>query len=67
MREWLKEKRQEQGLTGREMAERLGITEPYYWLIESGQRKQKMDVGLVVELARILHMSIDNIIGYETR
>ena len=67
MRDWLKIKRQERGLTCQSMAEQLGISAPMYSLIESGKRMQKMDVDTAVKLAQILRVPITKIIGYETR
>lgn len=65
MRDWLKEKRTEKGLTMKQMAERLDITESYYSLIESGERQKKMDVQLLAKLSAILAMPTDKIVELE--
>ena len=67
MRDWLKIKRMERGLTSQFMAEQLGISAPMYSRIESGKRMQKMDLDTAVKLAQILRVPITKIIGYETR
>lgn len=53
MVQWLQELRKEKGLTQADMAVRLGISEGYYSMIESGQRKARMDVGFVIRVAEV--------------
>lgn len=53
MAQWLQELRKEKGLTQADMAARLGITEGYYSMIESGRRKARMDVGFVIRVAEV--------------
>lgn len=53
MVQWLQELRKEKGLTQADMAVRLGISEGYYSMIESGQRKVRMDVGFVLRVAEV--------------
>lgn len=65
MRDWLKEKRTEQGMTMAEMAKRLDLSESYYSKIESGDRQRKMDIRLVSKLCKILDISIEEIISKE--
>lgn len=62
MRNWLKEKRLAKGMTMRDMSEKLGISESYYSMIESGDRQKKMDVTLVAGLSVALGMQITEII-----
>lgn len=66
MRDWLKEKRTERGLTMAQMAERLDLTESYYSLVESGKRQQKMDIVLAAKLSTVLAFPIDQIIELES-
>ena len=66
MRDWLKEKRTERGLTMAQMAERLDLTESYYSLVESGKRQQKMDIVLADKLSTVLAFPIDQIIRLES-
>ena len=65
MRDWLKEKRTEQGMTMAEMAKQLDLSESYYSKIESGDRQRKMDIRLVSKLHKILDISIEEIIAKE--
>lgn len=51
MVQWLQELRKEKGLTQADMAVRLGISEGYYSMIESGRRKARMDVFFVLRVA----------------
>lgn len=53
MVQWLQELRKEKGLTQTDMAVRLGISEGYYSMIESGRRKARMDVGFVLRVAEV--------------
>lgn len=65
MREWLKEKREERGLTMKDMAEKLGISESYYCLVESGDRQKKMDIMLVSGLSAALKIKVADIVKLE--
>jgi transcriptional regulator with XRE-family HTH domain len=65
MRDWLKGKRTEKGMTMAEMAKRLDLSESYYSKIESGDRQRKMDIRLVSKLCKILDISIEEIISKE--
>lgn len=65
MRTWLKDKRQELGLTMKEIGEKLHISESYYCEIENGNRQKKMDIVLVSGLSAILGISVADIIKHE--
>lgn len=65
MRTWLKDKRQELGLTMKEIAEKLDISESYFCAIENGERQKKMDIVLVSGLSAILGISVADIIKHE--
>lgn len=65
MREWLKAKRTEKGLTMAQMAEKLSITESYYSYIEAGERQKKMDVSLVGKLSAALGMPVEEVFRQE--
>lgn len=67
MRDWLKEQREKKGLTMKEMAEKLGISEGYYSYIEAGERQKKMDITLVSKLADIFRLKIQQIVEYERK
>lgn len=65
MRDWLKEKRRERGYTMAQMAEKLGITESYYSLIEAGDRQKKMDMILAGKLSDVLGITMQQIAEME--
>lgn len=65
MREWLKEKRTERGLTMKQMAAQLDITESYYSLIEGGERQKKMDISLAKKLSEVLGMPAERVFELE--
>ena len=67
MRDWLRESRIKNGLSGREMAKKLGITEGYYSLIESGERQKKMDSTIIMKLSLALGVPTQQIVEYENR
>lgn len=61
MRTWLKELRTERGMTQKEMAQKIGITEAYYALIENGQRQKKMDVTILAGIAKATGTSVGRV------
>lgn len=67
MRDWLKEKRVEKGMTMADISEKMGITESYYCLIENGERQKKMDIAIAMKLAAILNMPVGRIVELEGR
>lgn len=67
MRDWLKQKRTEKGLTMAEMAAQLDLTESYYSRIESGDRQKNMDIALLRKLSCVLGMTAEEIINLEDK
>lgn len=67
MRIWLKEKRESLDMTMAQIAQKLGISESYYCMIENGNRQQNMDIALVAKLSTILGMSLIEIANAEER
>ena len=65
MRKWLADLRKQAGMTMREASEKLGISESYYCLIESGARQKKMDILLLVRIADLFHQPILGLIEAE--
>ena len=51
MRDWLYDLRNSQGLTLKQMGEKLGISESYYLQVEQGKRQQNMDIVLITRIA----------------
>lgn len=65
MRNWLKKARCEAGLTMKQVGEKLGISESYYFAIENGIRQQKMDLFLAAGLSSIFKIPIAQITEWE--
>lgn len=65
-RKWLRELRKSKGFTQQRMAEMLGMSRQYYFLIESGGRKAKLDIALAMELSQILGISLKRICDNES-
>lgn len=65
MREWLKLKRREAGLTCSQMAERLNMSEVYYSFIENNRRQQNMNVAMAIRLAKALNLDPMDVIRWE--
>lgn len=65
MRDWLKNLRIENGLTMRDMGEKLCISESYYSMIESGDRQKKMDLTVVSGIASIFGIPIAQVVELE--
>lgn len=65
MREWLKQKRREAGLTCAQMAERLNVSEIYYSYIENNRRQQNMNVAMAIRLAEALNLDPLDVIRWE--
>ncbi|CDN38413.1 helix-turn-helix domain-containing protein [Bacillus thuringiensis] len=55
----LKQLRKERGYTCKYIADSIGISEPYYWYIENGERRVYHD--LIVKIARVLEVKINDI------
>lgn len=66
MREWLKKRRIQKGLTMKQIAEKLRISESYYSAIEAGTRQKKMDVVLMAGIAAALNVPVSKIVQFET-
>lgn len=67
MREWLRENRTGKGLTMKQMAEKLDISEGYYSYIENGERQKNMDITLVAKLSVIFSLPIQQIVELEAK
>lgn len=65
MRDWLKKKRLEHGLTQKQVAEKIGLKESYYAHIEKGDRKKKMDAQLVKKLSDLFAIPMEEIVELE--
>ena len=66
MRTWLRSRREELGISAKQAAKKLDISESYYSLIERGERQKTLDYSLVVKLSQLLKMPISKIAKYES-
>ncbi len=67
MREWLRDLRNQKGLTMKNIAEKLGISESYYCAIENGERQKKMDMLLASGLSAILEVPVSRIVQLDLK
>lgn len=67
MREYLISLRTEKGLTQKQIAKKLDISESYYNQIEKGERQKKMDITLLNRLSLALEIPITVLINYENK
>jgi transcriptional regulator with XRE-family HTH domain len=67
MRAYLKQLREEKGITQANMAKELDISESYYSLIEKGERKNDMSISLVQKLAKVLEIPVEMILEMESK
>lgn len=65
MRDWMVKARKSKGLTMKQVAASLGITEGYYSLIESGERQKSLDMTTATKLASVFGMSIQAVVDAE--
>ena len=56
MRSFLKDLRKERKLTQVEISKRMGITQQYYNMIETGERNERMNLDVAVNIAKALDM-----------
>lgn len=57
--EKLKNMRNAECLTCQQVADKVGISKEYYWMIENGKRR--LHYGLAVKIADVFNVSPDNI------
>lgn len=65
LRNWLKQLREERGMTQKQVAEKLNISESYYSYIEAGDRQKMMDISLARKISNIFGISIEQIVENE--
>lgn len=65
LRNWLKQLREERGMTQKQVAEQLNISESYYSYIEAGDRQKMMDISLARKISKIFGISIEQIVENE--
>ena len=64
-RKWLKQRRENAGITLEEMANRLDISALYYQLIEGGYRQKRMVPELASRIALVLDLTVEDIFSAE--
>ena len=65
MRRWMKDARQNKGLTANQTSGQLGISEEYYSQIENGDCQQHLDLTMVRKIADLFEMNMNQIIVAE--
>ena len=64
-RDWLTSLRNANGMTMKQAASGLGISESYFCLLESGERQQDMTYSMMERLASALDVPVQRIIDAE--
>lgn len=67
MRDWIKKLRLEKNYTQSSVAEKLGISQSYYNLIENGERQKKLSMELVQKLIEVFGVTFEYICEQERR
>ena len=65
MREWMTEARKAKGLSCKQAAAALGISEAYYYMIEAGDRKKKFDLPFALAVSKLLDVPMEVLIRNE--
>ena len=67
MRNWLKELRKQKGMLQKEVAEKIGLTQSNYNMIEKGERQDDMSLSIIEKLSEVFDVSILYIIEQEQK
>lgn len=67
MREYLKQMREEKGMTQEEMAKKIGVTRSYYARIENGTRKRTLDLKTITLISYALEVPMRNLVEKEMK
>lgn len=54
MREFLRDLRKERKLSQDDIAKRMGLTQSFYSMIETGERVERMNLEMAIKLANVL-------------
>lgn len=65
MRQYLINLREERGYSQQDVSKSLKITSQYYSMIERGERQQKMEITLAVQLSNIFNIPIQSFVEME--
>ena len=61
----MREARLANGMTMKQIADKLHISESYYCSIENGYRQRDMDISLANGISKVLKISVKQILQYE--
>lgn len=67
MRKWLKELREKKGFTQETVAQKIGVVQSYYNMIENGTRKKSLNMNMAQKFAEIFGVSLEFICEAEMR
>ena len=67
MREYLKHLREKGKMSKQAVADYLGISQNYYYYIETGERQKHLDLSIAVKLAKLFHVSVEWIAEQEKK
>lgn len=67
MRKWLRDIREEKGITQEEAADRLGMSTAYYSLIERGERQKMMTIGTLQKIAKVFEWTLSGVVFRELK
>ena len=65
MREFLRDLRKERKLSQDEISKRMGLTQSFYSMIETGERVERMNLDMAVKLANTLGIDSGEFIKHE--
>lgn len=67
MREYLRELRKERKLSQDDIAKRMGLTQSFYSMIETGERVELMTIEMAIKLAKVLGIDSADLIIRELK
>lgn len=65
MREFLRDLRKERKLSQDDIAKRMGLTQSFYSMIETGERVERMNLEMAIKLANVLGIDSGDFIERE--
>ena len=67
MREYLKELRQKKSLSQQAVADKIGVVQSYYTMIETGERQKDMSLSVMKKLSDVFDVPLAYIIKEEEK
>lgn len=67
MRKYLKTLREQQSLSQQQIAQKIGISQNYYSMIENGERQKDLDLSIATKLAEIFGVTVEWIAEQESK